>query len=182
MQRPTRTTERLFLRPLADADAGDVERLAGDRAVADTALNVPHPFEAGMAQAWIAADRASFEQGTAVTFALTRRSDRAFLGAIGLMQIAPGHQAELGYWIGAPFWGQGYATEAAREVVAYAFTELGLVRVHAHHLGRNPASGRVLRKVGMQHEGRLRHHVRRWGTFEDLDLYGVLVEACHALR
>lgn len=182
MQRPTLATERLILRPLGDADAGAVERLAGDRAVADTALNVPHPFEEGMAQAWIEADRAAFEQGTAVTFALARRTDRAFVGAIGLMRVEPGHQAELGYWIGAPFWGQGYATEAAREVVSYAFTELGLVRVHAHHLSRNPASGRVLQRVGMRHEGRLRHHARRWGAFEDLELYGMLVEEWHALR
>ena len=85
-----------------------------------------------------------------------------------------GDQAELGYWIGKPFWGRGYCTEAAQALLRYAFTELGLVRVHSCHFARNPASGRVMQKIGMVKEGCRRQHVKKWDKLEDLELYGVL--------
>ena len=83
-------------------------------------------------------------------------------------------RAELGYWIGVPSWNQGYATEAAAAVVSYAFGELNLHRVWAQHLARNAASGRVMQKIGMQHEGRLRQHARTNGIPEDLESYAIL--------
>jgi RimJ/RimL family protein N-acetyltransferase len=83
-------------------------------------------------------------------------------------------RAELGYWIGKPFWGRGYATEAARALVQYGFDTLGLHRIYARHLTRNPASGRVLHKIGMTHEGYRRKHEKKWGIYEDDKLYGIL--------
>jgi [ribosomal protein S5]-alanine N-acetyltransferase len=174
--RPTLATERLILRPLRPGDAADVQRLAGSRAVADTALHVPHPFGDGVAEAWIASDPVRYEEGRSVVFAVTLRSHGALVGAIGLSGIAPNHRAELGYWIGEPFWGRGYATEAARPVLAYAFERLSLIRVHANHLARNPASGRVLSKIGMRREGVLRRHVRHLGALEDVVLHACLAD------
>jgi RimJ/RimL family protein N-acetyltransferase len=84
-------------------------------------------------------------------------------------------RAELGYWIGVPYWRRGFATEAGRSIVRFGFEELGLHRVQARHLERNPASGSVLRKLGMQLEGIHRHAVRKWGVFEDVALYSVLI-------
>ena len=75
---------------------------------------------------------------------------------------------------GKPFWNQGYCTEAARAVLAHAFEELGLHRVFAHCFSRNPSSGRVLEKIGMVHEGRLKEHILKWGKFESLDQYGIV--------
>lgn len=173
---PILETKRLILRPFALTDAPDVQCLAGDRAIADTTLNMPHPYEDGMAEAWIGSHQAIFDDGKGVHFAITLRSDGALVGAISLMGMVKGHQAEMGYWIGKPYWNQGYCTEAGRAVVSYAFSELGLARVHAGHLTRNPASGRVMQKIGMQHEGCRRQHVQKWGKFEDLDLYGILRE------
>ena len=83
-------------------------------------------------------------------------------------------RAEMGYWIGKPYWNNGYCTEAAEAVLRYGFTELGLNRIYAHHFGRNPASGRVMEKIGMVYEGCLRQHVQRWGVFEDLKIYAIL--------
>jgi len=83
-------------------------------------------------------------------------------------------RAELGYWIGRPWWGNGFATEAARAVVGQAFAGLGLARVFAHHFVSNPASGRVMQKIGMRQEGVLRRHVIKWGRCEDLVVYGIL--------
>ena len=78
--------------------------------------------------------------------------------------------------LGRPFWGRGYATEAARAVIEYGFSVLNLHRIYAMHFSRNPASGRVMEKCGMVHEGRFREHVRKWGVFEDVDLRGILRE------
>ena len=85
-------------------------------------------------------------------------------------------RAELGYWVGKPFWGQGYCTEAAQAVIAYGFQTLGLNRIQAHHFGRNPASGRVMQKLGMRYEGLERQYHKKWGQFEDGLGYAILRE------
>ncbi len=173
-QRPTLHTERLILRPFESSDAGDVQRLAGDFEIADTTLNVPHPYEDGMAEDWIATHQPQFEAGALCAFAITSAETGELIGAIGLRINANFNRAELGYWIGRPYWNNGYCTEAAHAMLEYGFIELGLNRIYATHLTRNPASGQVLRKVGMAYEGRARQHVKKWDTYEDLELYSIL--------
>lgn len=163
-----------MLRPFELGDAPEVQRLAGDWAIADTTANIPHPYEDGMAEGWISKHRDAFAEGREATFAVTRKSDGALVGAIGLMNVEKDHQAELGYWIGEPYWNQGFCTEAGHAVVRYAFTELGLVRVYANHLTRNPQSGRVMQKIGMKHEGTHRQHVKKWDKLEDIEFFGIL--------
>ena len=170
----TLETDRLVLRPFDLSDAKDVQRLAGDRMIADTTGNIPHPYEDGMAEKWISKHSELFKEGKGVHFAITDKTNRKFLGAISLMNMIKGHQAELGYWIGKPFWNFGYCTEAARTILEYSFRGLQLNRVHGRHITRNPASGRVMSKIGMAHEGCRRSHGWRWGKFEDLELYGIL--------
>ena len=173
-ERPTLTTVRLVLRPLTMADAPDVQRLAGEREVAATTLRIPHPYEPGMAEQWIRTHQEAYERGELVNFAIVRRADNTLIGDIGLRINQHHAHAELGYWIGIPFWSQGYCTEAARAVVQYGFEGLRLHRIHATHMTRNPASGRVMQKIGMTYEGCLRQHVQKWGVFEDLATYGIL--------
>jgi RimJ/RimL family protein N-acetyltransferase len=175
-EQPVLKTRRLLLRPFTTGDGPEVRRLAGDRAIADNTLNIPHPYEEGMAEDWIATHRDDYRRGTGVVFALTLRSDGSLVGAISLMDISAGHRAELGYWIGRPFWGRGYCTEAARAVLDYAFGELGLERVHASYFQGNESSGRVMRKLGMSYEGCRRRHVRKGRRLIDLELYGILRE------
>ena len=171
---PSLRTGRLILRPFATADAPDVQRLAGAWEIADTTLVIPHPYLDGMAEGWIAQQPVDWENRESVAFAITERKGGQLSGAIGLKLAMAHGTGEMGYWIGVPFWGRGYATEAAREVTRFGFEQLGLNRVHAHHFVRNPASGRVLQKAGLTYEGRLRQHVRRWDRFEDLECYGIL--------
>jgi RimJ/RimL family protein N-acetyltransferase len=173
---PTLETERLVLRPFGPDDAAEVQRLAGDRSIAATTLAIPHPYVDGMARDWISKHQSYFDQGKGVTFAISRKTDGSLLGAMSLMAMEAAHQAELGYWVGRSYWDQGYCTEAGEAILHYAFTQLGLVRVHCHHFARNPASGRVMRKLGMQHEGTRRRHVKKWDKFEDVELYGILQE------
>ena len=169
-------TERLTLRPFDVVDAKDIQRLAGDRAVADTTTNIPHPYKDGMAEAWVAHQSKSLAEGKEVTFAVALAETGELVGAISLLEIQAGHQAEIGYWFGKPYWGNGYGTEALQAVLRYAFTDLGLRRVHGRCLARNPASGRVMLKNGFRHEGLRRGHSLKWGVLEDVELYGLLRE------
>ena len=162
-QRATLHTQRLILRPFEIADALDVQRLAGDQAIADTTLNIPHPYEDGMAEQWISTRQPQFEAGELANFAIVLRATGELVGAIGLVINRRFDHAELGYWIGRPYWKQGFCTEAGRAVLRYGFTELNLNRIHAYYLSRNPAPGRVMEKLGMTREGLLRQHPEEVG-------------------
>ena len=167
-------TERLVLRPFTPTDTATVQRLAGDRAIADTTERIPHPYEDGVAEAWIATHAPRFAKRQALEMAIVLKSSNDLVGAIALTLTMAHRRGELGYWIGLPYWGRGYATEAARVVIDYGFEELGLRRIQAQHMSRNPASGRVMQKLGMKHEGHLRAHVLKWGVPEDVEVYGIL--------
>ena len=171
---PTLRTERLVLRAFKLSDAADVQRMAGAREIASPTINIPHPYEDGMAELWISSHRGASERGELVPLAITLSADGTLIGAISLGLDQSHERAELGYWIGAPYWGQGYCTEAARAILGYGFGVLGLHRIHSSHFARNPASGRVMQKLGMTSEGCLRHHVKKWDAFEDLVVYGLL--------
>jgi RimJ/RimL family protein N-acetyltransferase len=178
-QQPQLRTERLLLRPFTPEDAPIVQKLAGDKAIADTTLNIPHPYPDGLAKRWISTHAPRFRDGRGAIYAIALPENRQVIGSVGLV-VVPDHQrAELGYWLGQPFWGQGLTTEAARELVRYGFAELGLNRIFATHFGRNPASGRVMQKIGMQYEGTQRQHVIKWGRFEDFKMYGILRSEFH---
>jgi RimJ/RimL family protein N-acetyltransferase len=171
---PTLETERLLLRPFTLEDAADVQRLVSERRIAATTMSFPHPYEDGMAEAWITKSLEQCERGKKLLFAMMCKGDGALVGSIALMAIEPAHQAEFGWWVGVPYWNKGFCTEAGHALLDYAFNELGLIRVHARHLSRNPSSGRVMQKLGMAYEGKRRSHVRKWGVFEDVELYGIV--------
>ena len=166
-------TARLLLRPLSLADAPRVESLVSDPEVARTTANIPHPYPPGGAEAYIKAHLAAGDSAGEIVWAITEAAE-GLVGTIGLRNNAAQLKGELGYWIGKPYWRRGYATEAGTAIVRHGFLDLNLNRVFAHHMARNPASGRVLQKIGMRHEGTLRQDLRRDGRFEDLELYGIL--------
>lgn len=171
---PTIVTERVVLRPFMLQDAADVQRLAGDRAVADTTLSIPYPYPDGAAERWIAGHAERFRQREILVLAVTLRASGELAGCISLRLHDDHERAEMGYWMGVPYWNHGYCSEAARALVAYGFEQMGLHRIYAHHLTRNPASGRVMQKAGMVYEGTLRQHIRKGGRYEDLASYGIL--------
>jgi RimJ/RimL family protein N-acetyltransferase len=173
-------TPRLLLRPFTPADAAEAARLAGDREVASTTLRIPHPYDAAMAADWIATHEQLRARGVGAVFAMVERRGDALVGSIGLTIECDASRAELGYWVGKPYWGRGYATEAAGALLRYAFDDLALNRVFAMYFSRNPASGRVMQKLGMTYEGRLRGHDRKWGVFEDVEIYGILASEWRA--
>jgi RimJ/RimL family protein N-acetyltransferase len=175
INQPTLETERLVLRPLTPDDAPTLARRAGRREIPDTTISIPHPYSEQQAREWIAGHADFFTKGKGVVFGMESRHEGTLAGTIGLREIDAEHsQAELGFWVAVEHWGQGYATEAARTVVNFGFEQLGLNRIYAHHMVRNPASGRVLTKIGMKQEGLLRQRVRKWGVFEDVVLLAAL--------
>lgn len=171
---PTIVTKRLILRPLEHADAADVQHLAGDWDVASTTQNIPHPYPDGAAEQWIESTHSQYQRGSGVAFAITLRENGELIGVISLSIHSQPESAEIGYWVGKPYWNHGYATEAAMAMLDYGFNTLHLNRLYARHMSRNPASGRVMQKIGMQHEGRLRQHEKKWGKLEDMEYYGIL--------
>jgi [ribosomal protein S5]-alanine N-acetyltransferase len=163
-------TPRLQMRPWKESDIPELVPLIGAREVAATTLRVPHPYEEKHAREFLA----SIAKENELRLAIRLRSDGRLCGGGGLHPEAPHRRAELGYWIGVPYWGNGYATEAAKAVARYGFEQIQLNRIFANHFKHNPASGNVLRKIGMKYEGCLRQHVLKWGEFVDLELYSIL--------
>jgi RimJ/RimL family protein N-acetyltransferase len=179
---PTLTTERLTLRPFVADDAFDVERLAGQRQIADTTLNIPHPYPHGGAAEWIRLHAPAWIDGTSATFAIVGQKTGALVGAISLIIKREHQRAELGYWIAVDCWNRGYATEATRRILDFGFETLGLHRIESRHFLRNPASGRVMQKAGMKQEGIERDLVMKWDRFESLALYSILEPEWRASR
>jgi len=171
---PRLQTKRLELRPLKSSDAAQIAKLAGDRRIAATTLNIPHPYEVDIAKDFIHATRHDMDKKRAYVFAITLQAEQKLLGCIGLTLQRMYMTGELGYWLGVPYWGQGYTTEAAKQVIAFGFEELELNRIYATYFTDNLASGRILEKCGLQHEGILRQHLMKWGEFKDLAHCGIL--------
>jgi RimJ/RimL family protein N-acetyltransferase len=167
-------TERLVLRAFVLEDAPLIAAMVSAREVAEGTLNIPHPYPLEMAEQWVAS-RSTAAMDDSYHFAITRRNDGMLMGSIGIGITRRFLRAEIGYWLGVPFWNLGYATEAGRAVLRWGFQEFGLHKICASHFPSNPASGRVMQKLGMTYEGTLRQHVRRDGEdFVDLVYYGVL--------
>ena len=150
MKPPVLTTERLTLRSFNIDDAAAVQKLAGNYNVSKSTLNIPHPYENGMAEAWIRTHQKAWEEKTGLVYAVTLSNTNNLLGAISLHDVGDS-QGELGYWIGQPYWGKGYCTEAARTFIEFSFETLGPDIIRAEHLTSNPASGKVMEKIGMKH-------------------------------
>ena len=171
---PTLTTDRLLVRPATLADAPRLQALVSDRAIADTTASIPHPYPEGGAETFIATHGPRWTAGTGIVFCAALRESDDLIGVIGLDLNPANDSAELGYWIGLPYWGKGYTTESAAAVVDFAFGVVGLNRIYALHMTRNPASGRVMEKLGLQPEGLLRQAIRKWGRYEDLAVRSML--------
>ena len=139
-------TERLVLRAPCRKDAKALARLINDRRIAINTARIPYPYSVEDAEQFIAAAK---RQGGEVAFLITLDDD--LIGGCGVARSDSG--PELGYWVGVPFWGQGFATEAARAVIDYAFCSLGHEALEAGVRVSNPASRRVLEKCGFQWTG-----------------------------
>ncbi len=167
-------TTRLTLRPFKLSDAKSVQQKAGRKEIAKTTLNIPHPYPDGAAEQWISTHQLKFRSGDEIVYAIILKESGELIGAVGLTVKKRFKRAELGYWIDNDYWGMGYATEASKALLNYGFNTYGLHKIIAEHITRNPASGKVMKKLGMTKEGFFKKHVFKGNKYEDFVMYGVL--------
>ena len=155
------TTDRLELAAPTPQDIPEIVRLANDYEVARTLARLPYPYGEKDAQYFL-------DEVIPVepNWKVMRKSDEALLGFVGLKPVEGWRVVELGYWYGRAYWGHGYATESARAVVAHAFDDLGTEKILSGHFAINPASGRVLEKIGFRNTG----HSEVYSLAADADL------------
>lgn len=164
-------TQRLLLRPVCLADAVDMFEYASDaetvRFVFDQHQTLDETKET---------ISHFFMKEPLGKYAIELKEESKMIGTIDIRPDFTHKKSELGYILNRHYWGKGYMTEAAESLVALAFNELGMEKVLAMHDLRNPASARVMLRLGMQHEGVLRHHQFHKGEFVDMAIYGILKE------
>jgi len=174
---PVLETERLVLRAPRPEDAENIAMLANERRIAENTARIPHPYTLADAKAFLAgANRSDREIAFLIALA-----DGTPIGACGLElrdghAVPPGAAAagvapELGYWLGLPYWGQGFATEAARALIDHAFEDLELDALHAGARVTNPGSRRVLEKCGFQWTGVGLYRIRALKSSAPIDRF-----------
>ncbi len=158
------------LRPWCDADIPSLVKYANNRAVSRNLRNIfPHPYTQQDAQEWM--KRCKENTSGALSFAIEVEGEAC--GGIGCRNLDDVYckTAEIGYWLGEPFWGRGIMSEAATLVARTAFEQLDIVRIQAGVFGWNAASARVLEKAGFHFEARLERSVCKDGEFTDQLMY-----------
>lgn len=146
-------TTRLVLRPMTIEDAPIIHRLVNDEDIAYGCVHIPYPYPEGAAEAWISGHYYRFMQQSAAIFAITK--DEAIIGATAIELKFDEGRYYIGYWIGKEFWGNGYASEAARGLIDYGFNNLEIPVLFAECLEENTSSLNVLQKIGMKEIARI---------------------------
>ncbi|MBN1813150.1 MAG: GNAT family N-acetyltransferase [Anaerolineae bacterium] len=171
----TLETERLILREFEESDLQAIQEYASDPKVVRYMGWGPNSEEDTRAFLKRAFEQRSKQPRVEYGLAIILKTENRPIGSGGITIDNPDHkEAELGYCFNRRFWGQGYATEAARAFIAFGFEELGLHRIYATCDPANVASARVMEKIGMQREGHLREHRWRKGRWRDSYLYAIL--------
>ncbi|SDI61733.1 GNAT family N-acetyltransferase [Chryseobacterium jejuense] len=168
---PRIDTERLILSQLEEKDIPFIVEFLQHRIFSDLTSNIPYPYTEDDAKFWLKMSKDAFENKTGFTFGI-RNKEEELIGAIGLHDRED-DKAELGYWIGIPNWNKGYVTEAAKAIVNFGFEELELNKIYATHLIHNPASGKIMEKIGMEKEALLKQHVKHDNEYFDLVMYSI---------
>ena len=163
-------TERLVLRPFRSGDADEFARLSGDWAVASMTSDIPYPFSPAQAMGWLKPARGEVRFGI--------EWEGRLIGGVGFYR-RPSGVAELGFWVGRAWWGHGFATEASRAVVSHGFANPRLPAFSSAHFSDNPASARVLAKLGFEPvgSGRISCAARR----QDVEVVTYWLDRQHAL-
>lgn len=170
------TTSRLILRRMDMDDARDIYEYGRDREVARHVLWDAYT-SVSEARAYVRCMQKKYRLGDPASWCIELKETGRVIGTIGYMWHQSDHgAAEVGYSLAREQWNRGIMTEALSRVLAYSFEDMQLHRIEAQHETDNPASGAVMRKCGMQREGRLRGRIFNKGRYVDVDLYAMLQE------
>ncbi|WP_343556552.1 GNAT family N-acetyltransferase [Sphingobacterium sp.] len=168
---PKIETERLILNAITTSDIPQIVEYLQDRVYSDFTSNIPYPYRKEDAEYWLKLAEEAFVNRKGFTFAI-RNKEEKLIGAIGLHDEGS-DKAELGYWIAIPYWNKGYVTEAAKAIIDFGFKELHFNKIFATYFPHNPASGKVMEKIGMKKEALLKQHLKKDGKYYDIPLYSI---------
>lgn len=141
-------TERLVLRRPVLTDATRMSELMSDPEIVRMTATIPYPFIPLAAEFWVMRQKSNWERGLSYGYAITQNGGE-IMGIMDLFTNGDGDR-EIGYWLGRPYWGSGYITEAAQAVIDEGFASFDIPYIDAGYFYDNPASGRVLEKLGFQ--------------------------------
>jgi len=168
---PILKTNRLTLEQPRVSDIPNLIKYAGDKRVAATTQNMPHPYQEEHAIFWLNMANNGFQTQSKYIFGIRLKATDELIGGMGLHLHQGFNRAELGYWVGVPFWNKGYATEAAGAILKFGFEEIKINKIFATYLIENPASGKVMIKNGMIKEGELKEHFKKDGKYRSVIQY-----------
>lgn len=171
---PIIETERLILKPFKIEDAQSVYDLAKSYELYKSTLNIPHPYEPHMATEWIKTHEVAHEENGMISLGAFIKETDTLVGTFSLGHLPKSKNGEIGYWIGLPFWNKGYASEGAKALLDFGFSQLKLNRIYGRYLTFNPASRKVMEKIGLEFEGILREVIVKDGTFHDVGYLAML--------
>ncbi len=171
---PVLKSNRFVMRQLKKQDLGQLVIRCNNVNISKQTYNLPFPYTESFAESRLVFIGDGFLKGERIVWLITEKNSGIIVGEMGLHLLQEHQTAELGYWIAEEFWGKGIATEVLACVMDFGFGEMGLHKIFATHFGNNPASGKVMQKCGMKHEGVLRSHVISRGEFKDLVQFGLL--------
>jgi RimJ/RimL family protein N-acetyltransferase len=161
---------------MEERDAPDLHLIMNDPEVTANLLVSPPCPEDEVAR-WIESSREALERKEHYRMAIVLAPAGPTIGVCSLERVSWQHMnAELIYWLGKPYWGKGYTTEAAARMIKFGFEELGLERISVGCFARNKASARVIEKLGFKYEGCHRHKFLKNGEFQDELRFGLIRE------
>lgn len=166
-------TERLILSVPEARDIPRILEYAKNPVISRNLLTFPHPYAEKDAIFWINLANQCHQSGEGYIFAIRSKEDGLLIGGIGLDVNKAHNRAEVGYWLGDPHWGKGYATEGTKEMLRFGFETIGLNKITSAHFDYNPASGKVIEKSGLYREGRLKDQVKKGDEYLDMIVYGL---------
>ncbi len=170
-------TERLFIRDYRRSDLEEFLRVVRQEEIYATTYGIPRNYTRRRGKWWLKIIRQNKLFGTSLEYAVFLRDSGVYIGNVGLINIAREHlRGDISYYIDRDCMNRGYATEAAQAMLQYGFEELGFHKISGVCMSRNPASRRVMEKLGMRYEGTLRDDLLKDGVYCDIDRLSILRE------
>ncbi|MCK5208845.1 MAG: GNAT family N-acetyltransferase [Cyclobacteriaceae bacterium] len=167
-------TQRIILRPFVLDDASNFSNLLKDKEVAATTLMLPYPCDLAKANEIIQRYIEDRKLKKSIRWAIVDCTSNDFMGGIRLVPNQLFNSAEIGFWLGKKFWGEGFTFEASKKIIEFGFVELKLNRIEAHSMVENIASIKLLKKLGFKQEGLHRELVMKWDEYKDVKTFGLL--------
>jgi RimJ/RimL family protein N-acetyltransferase len=171
---PRLETQRLILREITVNDALRITTLLNNHKISRYLSRVPYPYTVDDANEWIGLIREKYKDEKQINFAIVEKNSQTYMGSIGFNTNKEHNRASIGYWLGEEYWGRGFVTEAGKELLKYGFEVLDLHRIYCSHFDANPASGKVMQKIGLKYEGRRVEHFYKGDEYFDLIDYGAV--------